>query len=311
MAMPAKPRSQAQKVEVPSSESDVFGIHTSEQSSPLKARRPARHNGLVDAPKELGGLSPANAAYRAKLQAYAISENKAKAQAKKDAAPKKKQGQHGKAKKTLFKLEQRAVERTNPSLLEAYESEDEEALKRINSSVPVVLDPPRKTVFKTVELTTEICFAIANGANPSRMCADNMRMPSYTTLYAWLAIDPAFKAMWDTAMVLRSERLVDEILEIADDGSNDYDYVDSTGVAHVNGENIARAKLRVDTRKWLASKLLPKKYGDKTILSGDEENPLQIQVGAMVASSDDLLKKIRGITVEGTVSEVRRAGCLV
>jgi hypothetical protein len=259
--------------------------------------QPSKHQVVISAPKELGGLSPKNAAYRAKLKADAIADNKRKAKL----VPKKKQGERGRSKSTLFKLEQRAVERPQIKILEAYESNDDEALKRLNSSVPVVLDPPRTSVFKTVELTTEICFAIANGANPSRMCADNMRMPSYTTLYAWLTIDPAFKAMWDTAIVLRAERLVDEILEIADDNSNDIDYTDEHGVPHVNGENIQRAKLRVDTRKWLASKLLPKKYGDKTILSGDDENPLQLQVTAMVASSDDLLKKIRGQTVEGEV----------
>ena len=280
------------------------------QSAEVKARRPARRRGKTDeyqtvvtAPKELGGLSPKNAAYKAKLKADTIAENKAKA-AK---VPKKRQGEHGRYKRTLLKLEQRAVERPEIKILEAYESDDEEALKRLNSSIPVVLDPPRTTVFKTVELTTEICFAIANGANPSRMCADNMRMPSYTTLYAWLAIDPAFKAMWDTAMVLRAERLVDEILEISDDSSNDYDYTDSQGVPHINGENVQRAKLRVDTRKWLASKLLPKKYGDKTILSGDEDNPLQLQVSAMVASSDELLKKIRGEVVEGAATKVQGA----
>ena len=205
----------------------------------------------------------------------------------------RKQGEHGRTKKTLFKLEQRAVERPKINLLAAYESGDLEALKQINTTIPVVLDPPRKSVFKTMEIMTEICFAIANGASAFQLC-QKPNMPSYTSLYAWLATDPGFKAMWDQALTLRSEKLVDELLEIADDGSNDYDYVDANGVAHVNGENIARAKLRVDTRKWLAAKLLPKKYGDKTILSGDEDAPLQLQVSQMIASGDELLKKIRG-----------------
>ena len=57
------------------------------------------------------------------------------------------------------------------------------------------------------------------------------------------------------------------IRDIADDGSNDYmEKLDKDGEVigySINGENIQRSRLRVDSRKWLASKLLPKKYGDK------------------------------------------------
>jgi len=215
-------------------------------------------------------------------------------------APSTKNPGRGKSKSTLFKLEQRAVERTTPKILEAYESNDAEALKQINTTVPVILPPPKGHVYKTMELMVEICFAIANGASSYKLC-DQPRMPTMPTLYGWLAVDPVFRKMWDEAMQLRAEKLVEEILEIADDSSDDVDYTDEHGVQHINGENIARSKLKVDTRKWLASKLLPKKYGDKTILSGDDENPLQLQVTAMVASSDDLLTKIRGQTVEGQV----------
>ncbi len=31
----------------------------------------------------------------------------------------------------------------------------------------------------------------------------------------------------------------------------------------VNGEHIQRSRLRIDARKWMASKLAPKKYGEK------------------------------------------------
>jgi hypothetical protein len=41
----------------------------------------------------------------------------------------------------------------------------------------------------------------------------------------------------------------------------------------VNGENLQRSRLRVDTRKWLLSKALPKIYGDKLALGGDQDAP--------------------------------------
>jgi hypothetical protein len=37
-------------------------------------------------------------------------------------------------------------------------------------------------------------------------------------------------------------------------------------------------KQRIDSRKWCASKLKPKKYGDRVSLAGDAENPLQTSV---------------------------------
>jgi hypothetical protein len=59
----------------------------------------------------------------------------------------------------------------------------------------------------------------------------------------------------------------DELLEIADDGRNDWgekrnDKGEVTGWT-VNGEHIQRSRARIDTRKWLMGKCVPKKYGDK------------------------------------------------
>jgi hypothetical protein len=62
-------------------------------------------------------------------------------------------------------------------------------------------------------------------------------------------------------------KLADELLEIADDGTNDWmkrfgKDGEDLGWA-LNGEHIARSRLRVDTRKWLLSKCLPKVFGDR------------------------------------------------
>jgi hypothetical protein len=56
--------------------------------------------------------------------------------------------------------------------------------------------------------------------------------------------------------------------------------VDADGVVgyKLNGENIARSKLRVDSRKWIASRILPKKYGDKLALGGaDDLGPVKVE----------------------------------
>jgi hypothetical protein len=64
--------------------------------------------------------------------------------------------------------------------------------------------------------------------------------------------------------------MADELLDIADDSTNDYmDRVGKDGeVTRVlDQEAMARSRLRLDTRKWMLSKMLPKVFGDKP---GDE-----------------------------------------
>ncbi len=65
----------------------------------------------------------------------------------------------------------------------------------------------------------------------------------------------------------------EEIVDIADDATNDWmeRRNEEGGVSAVvaDHEHISRSKLRVDSRKWIASKLLPKVYGDKLKLDAD------------------------------------------
>lgn len=78
--------------------------------------------------------------------------------------------------------------------------------------------------------------------------------------------------------------MADEILEIADDGRNDWmEKHDKDGVMmgwRENGEAMRRSQLRIESRKWLAAKLLPKRWGDKTIteVTGADGAPLVPQV---------------------------------
>jgi terminase small subunit-like protein len=67
------------------------------------------------------------------------------------------------------------------------------------------------------------------------------------------------------ARELQAELWADEILEIADDGTNDWVERKRCGVdiTEFDREHVMRSSLRVDSRKWLLARLLPKKYGDK------------------------------------------------
>jgi hypothetical protein len=107
------------------------------------------------------------------------------------------------------------------------------------------------------------------------ICKDE-DMPASSTIFKWLSEQPAFSEQYAHARSVQMEAMAEEILEIADDGSNDT-YETDEGDERTNQDVIQRSRLRVDTRKWLMSKLAPKKYGDKVeqFISGPGGGPIQ------------------------------------
>nr|WP_292211398.1 terminase small subunit protein [Mesorhizobium sp.] len=108
-------------------------------------------------------------------------------------------------------------------------------------------------------------------------------MPSKTTVFNWL-LNPdraAFLDQYTRARELQADTHVDEMPDIADDSRNDYMTKingDGTTSEHLNSENIQRSRLRIDTRKWVAERMRPKKYGAKVALTDGEGGPLVVQV---------------------------------
>lgn len=112
-------------------------------------------------------------------------------------------------------------------------------------------------------LAEEICIAIAiTSMGLNRLCAIYPTLPSPSTIFSWLTKYKEFSEQYARAKSLQAEVLADEIIDISDDGSNDL-FFDDDGNAITNHDVIARSRLRVDARKWLASKLAPKVYGDR------------------------------------------------
>lgn len=89
--------------------------------------------------------------------------------------------------------------------------------------------------------------------------------PRYRTLMAWLDDDTEFQQKYARAWELSADVLVEEALEIADDSESDWiDRVDREGNTigrRIDPEAVARSKLRIDTRIWIAGRRKPKKYG--------------------------------------------------
>jgi hypothetical protein len=115
----------------------------------------------------------------------------------------------------------------------------------------------------TQPLADAICTRIAEGDSLRKIC-DSDGMPSQSMVFRWLADEnyKAFREQYACAREAQADKLAEEILSIADDGENDT-YVDENGNTRTDQDVIGRSRLRVDARKWLASKMAPKKYGDK------------------------------------------------
>lgn len=125
----------------------------------------------------------------------------------------------------------------------------------------------RPTTF-TKDLADEICARLAEGKSMRTVLkADNM--PAMSTVFKWLRENNEFSEQYARAKEESADALVDEMLEIADDGSNDLMTIEKgdTSYEMENKEVTNRSKLRVETRKWIASKLKPKRYGDKLDLT--------------------------------------------
>jgi hypothetical protein len=98
------------------------------------------------------------------------------------------------------------------------------------------------------------------------------------TVYEWLLRHPEFSEQYARAREEQAETLADEIVALADE--DPVQVVDDKGIARVDSAWVTWQKNRVDARKWVASKLKPKKYGDRVAVAGDAENPLKVDVEA-------------------------------
>lgn len=117
----------------------------------------------------------------------------------------------------------------------------------------------------TQDLAIEFCDLVAEGLTVTSIC-ERDGMPVRSTIFKWLAENKSFSDQYARAKEMQAERMADDLLNIADDGTNDYitrQSSDGSIQEVLNSEHIQRSRLRVDTRKWLMSKMLPKKYGDK------------------------------------------------
>ncbi len=158
----------------------------------------------------------------------------------------------------------------------------------------ITAEPSKRPLAYKQAIADIICERIADGHSLREICSED-NMPAKSTVFRWLLLKPDFSDQYALAREAQADTLFDEILNIADDGSNDWmERKGDDGTAlgwKENGEALRRSQLRVDARKWMAGKLRPKKYGEKVTLAGDAENPIGPQVIQIVAASPKPAKR--------------------
>ncbi len=137
----------------------------------------------------------------------------------------------------------------------------------------------------TEALAAKICRRLAEGESLRAICADKA-MSTISTVMGWLfnGKHEDFSEQYTRARQAQAELRADEIIDIAD------------GAEHGGSEAVQAARLRVDARKWVAAKLLPKKYGDKLQHTGEGGGPIRVRPDLSKLTDEELnaLERILG-----------------
>ena len=117
----------------------------------------------------------------------------------------------------------------------------------------------------TEELAHEICVRLGSGESLRKICLDE-RIPSIATVMSWLTKKPDFLEQYTRAREIQAETQFDELIDIVDQPPELSHITDKNGElveVKFDSSYVAWMKLRVDTRKWTAARMAPKKYGEQ------------------------------------------------
>jgi hypothetical protein len=151
------------------------------------------------------------------------------------------------------------------------------------TDAPTKADKPRRKIHEyTDKVARRICERIACGETLKDIC-DDPDMPTTTSVRRWAVNDvEGFAERYMRARRLQADWYADEIVSLADNASR---------------EDVQKARLQVDSRKWVASTLLPRIYGpsQRTEITGADGVPIKTESFDFKGMSDDDLFALRDI----------------
>ena len=156
--------------------------------------------------------------------------------------------------------------------------------------------PPGGTLYPNKEeIKDQLVAWLAEGKTLRDFCRQD-EMPSFRAIYKWLQEDKDFDARFAHARVIGHDVIADECASLAD--TEPLAVFDEAGNKRYDPGSIAWRKMQIETRLKLLAKWSPKKYGDKTILAGDDKNPVVIE-----ASFDIFGELLKNISLTRQASE--------
>jgi uncharacterized protein YodC (DUF2158 family) len=136
---------------------------------------------------------------------------------------------------------------------------------------------PQQSTF-TQEVADTICNRLLEGESLTHICTDST-LPNKPCILKWLRDFPEFATQYAHAREMQMELMATEIIDISEEEPMmTITFGENGSKECIDNAGIQRNRLRVDTRKWLMSKLAPKKYGEKVQqeVTGANGGPLQL-----------------------------------
>lgn len=152
--------------------------------------------------------------------------------------------------------------------------------------------PGRPSKF-TQELADELCRRLCE-RSLTKVCEDE-DMPGLSTVLRWLGSKEhdEFRSQYAHARAVLLQRMADDAADIADQNPETVPVYDREGKLieiKIDSSFEMWRRTRIDTRKWMLSKLVPKVYGDKVQqeLSGPEGGPVSVSAAVAIVSLPDV-----------------------
>ena len=147
-------------------------------------------------------------------------------------------------------------------------------------------DPALPKAIRSPEYAELICSLISDGHCISRIISGDFGFTcTWQFIYSWIEAEPDFERMYARARQRLADVYVDQIITLAESATN---------------ENFQQLRLQIDTKKWVASKVYPKVYGDKPaeVTVNNVNNILVITEEQRQARIERRAKLLNGSTVE-------------
>ena len=159
-----------------------------------------------------------------------------------------------------------------------------------------------RATLRTPEIETRIIEGLCDGVPLRELCRQE-GMPNWRTVYDWISADEELAARIAHARELGFDAIAEEILDIADDGTNDWverKRKDGSVDTVVDSEHVQRSKLRIETRLKLLAKWNPKTYGERQQVDVGNKDGETLKVESTADNAALALQLAEALRIAGT-----------